>query len=262
MHLLFHLQLDVSPLGLSLSWLSPLPRQGAPRSSQHTVFLSDSHPASARTCVPRTKRYFSPSCSRAAENFSGDSRSLISIMCSSTSCSSSWGSFLGFFFCELGISHTKGQSRSRGQPTTSRTKAHEVTGSPGDEEQSRLCCHALDVQDASTPAPARWSGTTARRLQATGSSVAPKGDSEDAAVQLVPEPSSPRAQPPDKARQRAVPAQAQQPRKKLIYLRRGYGRQTCWRPPGQQEGGLCCGRGGSPRRLHSSGWLGRWAGGL
>lgn len=50
-------------------------------------------------------------------------------------------------------------------------------------------------QEAYTPAPACWSGTTAWRLQATGSSAAPEGDSEDAAVQLVPEPSSPRAQP-------------------------------------------------------------------
>lgn len=130
MQLLFHLQLDVPPLGLSVPWLIPSSHQSPAIFTAHQPPLSfpHSHPASDPTCVPRTKRYFSPSCSRAVENFSGDSRSLISIMCSSTSCSSSRGSFLGFFLCELGISHTKGHSRSRGQPTTSRTKAHEVTG--------------------------------------------------------------------------------------------------------------------------------------
>lgn len=184
--LLFHLQTDTPPQSLSVSWLAPFSHQRAPQLSQHTNFFLDSpsysHPASARTCAPRTKRYFNPSRSRAVENSSGDSRSLISIMCSSTSCSSSRDSFLGFFLCEVDTSHTKGHSRSSGQPTTSRTKAHEVIraqevrSSPGSAILPWMCRkHIPQLQ--------------ARLLRPH------KGNSKDAVAQLVLEPLLPRAQP-------------------------------------------------------------------
>lgn len=184
--LLFHLQPDTPPPRLSVSWLTPFSHQSAPQFSQHTNFLLDSlsHrlPASAHTCAPRTKRYFNPSRNRAVENLSGDSRSLISIMRSSTSCSSSRDSFLGFFLCELDISHTKGHSRSSGQPTTSRTKAHEVTGA---QEVRRSLGSAIRPWMCRKHTPQ----FQARLLWCH------KGNSEDAAAQLVLEPLLPHAQP-------------------------------------------------------------------
>lgn len=54
----------------------------------------------ARSCIPRTKRYFMPNCRRAAENFSGDSLSLISIKGASWSSSAlpEWTPFFSLCF--------------------------------------------------------------------------------------------------------------------------------------------------------------------